>query len=220
MSLLQPLAGLLLAATVTTPVPAPVPAPDTPVEHIVHDDSNYEGGVTVASFDARVEGHAKGTLVRYPEGALRGVEYDIVFPRNYSEYVAFGKYAILLLSASTRDAAELPIADAYVQGTTGPVEFHRIGGTARQNAPETAMAQAYGAFREDAFFLVPIADLYKDSLIYCDFKANRLGFSVNKGALDMPDYVRWDAHRSVGKLPTAEQVRKILDREYPGFHPE
>jgi len=82
----------------------------------------------------------------------RQVHSDLCYPASYQEYVRVGKYAIVMLEASTVISDELPIRAAYLIQNTVRVPLQRI-------AVFDKSIDAAGAGKQVSFYLVPIARL-------------------------------------------------------------
>lgn len=171
------------------------------------------GAVTLADMDMRWEMSAISAYQKGLQGPYqRLVEYDRVFPANAEEYRATGKLGILLLSAISRDESELPLAAAYLGG----VKLKCIGSARRTVPPKSATSIVYGQFRVDSFCLIPAGIARGKVDLTVDFAKNRKGFLLAE-SMDPPDFVLNDPSPQTGATPNIAELRKIIDREYPGF---
>jgi hypothetical protein len=118
----------------------------------------------------------------------RVVRDDIAFPANEEEYKSLGKHAILLLAAVTHDPAELPIRRVYLEKTDGVVELQKIGSFLCHTPPGSAVERVLGAYRENAFYLLPISAYFKNDRLLIDFARNRSGFQL----IQFPEEVKLD----------------------------
>ena len=189
--------------------------------HVVTDAGVASGGLTIAAFDQRLENDARRDQQRYAGAAVsRSVEFDVAFPLDAKEYGSFGKYGVILVSALSRDASELPLAKVYIQIGGSAVALHRVVSIRRELGPASIAAAEYGKYREDAFYLVPIAALLRDFTLLADFAVHRSGFVVSKGPLTLPDFIKADATLTTadpGPGPSLDGLKVFLNREYPGF---
>ena len=181
-------------------------------EHKVDPGQTGHGATTLISFNKHVEDVAADYLKQYPPGAIsRIVLFDSAFPLDEAEYKASGGYGVIMVSAFSRDQAELPLANV----TIGGVKLKFLGGKSREVAPDSRAAAAFGLSRVDGFWLVP-ADLFRtDAAITADFVTNRQGFSVgHAGAL--PDFMN-SLPPPKPATPDFAVLKKLVAREYPGF---
>jgi hypothetical protein len=186
-------------------------------EHIVTDGGSVYGGVSLEAFNARIESGAKETLAQYPQAGPRGVELDGAFPLDMAEYRVLGGQGVLLIGAIVRDPAELPVKRVYVLVDGREVELERIASFTRDVSKGSAAETAYGGYREDSFYLVPVEYLANSPQILCDFAANRTGFLLSSRPFDVPDFIAGIPDKSKGADPGATTLRAFLDREYPGM---
>jgi hypothetical protein len=190
-------------------------ADDDPSHVLSRGEGGY-GGVTPAIFAQRIEDGARKMLVQYPQGAARVVEFDIAYPKSLAEYQSLNGNGILLLVAVTRNEAELPLARAYIESEDGkPVVLQRISSLRSELGEGSSARVAYGRYRQDAFFLVPLTMLAKRPRISCDFAINRSAFVVNDEPLVPADFKA--AEPKSRDAPNAAAIKKIVGREYPGF---
>jgi len=193
----------------------------TSPEHTFENTNVAKGGLTIDAFNRRLEDAARCDQQRYAGSAVsRIVQFDLAFPRDANEYKSFGKYGLLLVSALSHDASELPLAKVYVQFGGSTVELQRVVSIPREPAPNSAAGSEYGQYRQDAFYLIPAGALSDDFTLLADFAVHRSGFIVTKGPLTLPDFIKSDVTLSKtdpGPLPSANAFVVLLRREYPGF---
>src|SRR6266481_3680406 len=83
--------------------------------HLVSGTSVANGSLTIAAFDQRLENDARRDQQRYAGSMVsRIAEFDVAFPIDAAEYASFGKFGVILVSALSHDASELPLAKVYV----------------------------------------------------------------------------------------------------------
>ena len=193
----------------------------TSQEHVVSNSGVAAGGLTIAAFDQRLENDARRDQQRYAGAALsRIAEFDVTFPIDATEYKNFGKYGVILVSALSHDASELPLARVYVQVGGSTVELQRVVSIRRELGPNSIAGAEYGRYREDAFYLLPVGALLGDFTLLADFAVHRSGFVLTKGPLALPDFIKADltlSNTDPGPLPSANAFVALFKREYPGF---
>jgi hypothetical protein len=186
------------------------------VVHVVTSNPDVNGSVTPAAFDRRIEEAAKAFLAQHPQGAVRIVQFDSAYPLDIAEYRAMHGYGVLLLTSISQDETELPLTRAYIDEGDGVIVALQQVSSERLETPEGSLTrQAYGPYREDAFFIVPLAVAEKHPRILCDFARNRSGFIVNDAPF-VPDLLV-GAKSGTKRPPDMALVYKFLAREYPGF---
>lgn len=87
--------------------------------------------------------------------------------------------------------------------------------------PKTSvLGSLVGRYREDAFYLIPVATLLREGRVAVDFAVNRLGFEVyDLSQANPPAFIRSDDQRNMepSSRPSDQLLNAFLDREYPGF---
>jgi hypothetical protein len=176
-----------------------------------------QGAVSPQSIDQRLEKRAAELKQMAPQGADRYVLFDLAFPADPAEYRAVGGSALILITAVSKRADELPLRRVYTRAAGKDVDCRKLG-SRRSELPAGSLARAVvGRYREDAFWFAPIGALLSESLLMCDFARNRTGFIVNRAALDPPDFIRVDRPADAAAKPEDAAVRAFVEREFPGF---
>ena len=94
------IAGLFFAAAVHTQIVTKQPV--------------LQGAVMSEKMCQRLEETAERTKEAAPNGAAHGAQVDFAWPYDADEYRALGKYIVVLISAVSQDASELPRQCVYV----------------------------------------------------------------------------------------------------------
>lgn len=176
-----------------------------------------QDAVTPQDIDQRLEKRAAEIRQMAPQGADRYVLFDLAFPVDQAEYRAVGKQALILIAAVSKHTDELPLHRVYTRGGGRDVECRKLG-SRRGELPAGSLARTVvGRYREDAFYLAPVAALLSENLLMCDFARNRNGFVVNRAALEPPDFIRADRQADAAAKPDDAAVRALVEREFPGF---
>ena len=176
-----------------------------------------QDAVTPQDIDQRLEKRAVEIRQMAPQGADRYVLFDLAFPLDQAEYRAVAKQVLILITAVSRQANELPLRRVYTRAGGRDVECRKLG-SRRGELPAGSLARTVvGRYREDAFHLAPIAALLSENLLMCDFAKNRSGFVVNHAAFEPPDFIRADRQADAAAKPDDAAVRALVEREFPGF---
>ncbi len=185
--------------------------------HLEYPGSTTYGPTTFDSLDKSMEEAARELRQQQPQGADRFAAYDMAYPADAVEYKAFGKHAIVLVSAVSHDVGELPLARVYIRVGGREISLKPILAVRRDTQEGSATRAMFGQYRADAFYFVPISLLAPDAKLICDFAANRKGFTL--GTVDVPDldFIVSDRDRTSSREPSFAALKAFMDREYPGI---
>lgn len=167
--------------------------------------------VTPQDMDKRLQERADLIAKVNPQGADRIVIYDLAWPKDADEFGALGRHAVLLISAVTRHAQELPIKKVSIQVGEGETALRRLW-SKRSEVPAGSVRKLFGTYREDALYLLPVGPLLKGSTVFTEFALERTEFRLDTAE---PAFVR--AAKGKAGEPSAETLRAFLARQYPGF---
>jgi hypothetical protein len=173
--------------------------------------------VTPESVSGRLETAARQILAA-GNRASRFANIDIAWGLDANEQRAMGGRVVVLISAVSQDASELPLKRVYIRSAAGvETELQRLGGEARDVPADLATRAAFGAHREDSFYVGPAAALIEPGDILLDFAVNRSGFRVLGLPVEPPAYfasIQTPIDPASGGLGA---VRILFEREYIGF---
>jgi hypothetical protein len=128
-----------------------------------------------------------------------------------------GKYGVVLVSAISHNPKELPLSRVYMRIDDRDVELKRVMSVRRQTPEGSATREMFGAYREYAFYLVPVELVTKSTLLFCDFAANRKAFQISQLDDPEPAFIASDHDRTPGKVPSTAVLKAFIAREYPGI---
>lgn len=149
----------------------------------------------------------------------RAVFHDIAFPANPSEYRSLEKSAVLLITAVTRDASELPLNRLYAVVGGSQVSLPLVADELSR-LPSGPAATVFGSYREDAIYLVPAAIVLAGATINVDFATHRSEFTIARfSPTDAPPFIRNDPTplAQAGARLSSRALIALIEREYPGF---
>jgi len=173
------------------------------------------GAVTPARLDERLEAVARKLQAR-GQTADRIIEFDVGYPQDPAEFAKLAGQVVVLFSAVSRNAAELPLRRVYAVVDGTEVAFTRIA-SVRRDVPKAALVRhMVGPYREDSFYLAPTGIMLKDGFVMADFAVNRTGFRVFQLPGSPPAWLRATDSRPGAKMDPAA-LRALIAREYPGF---
>ncbi|MCC6887850.1 MAG: hypothetical protein IT536_04875 [Hyphomicrobiales bacterium] len=163
--------------------------------------------------------HEQAALIQKvnPVGADRVVVYDLRWPKDADEYKALGKNALLLIGAVTRNKKELPVKKVYLRIGEKDIVLRRVFSKRTELSAASSVAKLFGAFREDALFVVPIGSLLASGTVFADFALNRTEFRLNSAPPGAPAFVKADTDKGEGSDPSPDTLKTILARDYPGY---
>lgn len=158
-----------------------------------------------------------GQMLPGPNAAgARRIDFDICLPATAEEYAALGKNAILMLRASSKDAAALPLAAVYIGRGAERMMLRQIM-LLRTTTDETS-----GWTVQHAFYLLPIRAMKQDGTLAADFhdegEAVRLADFTARAELGpyAPAFARHDGEDMPGE-PDQAVLTRVLAREYHDY---
>lgn len=153
------------------------------------------------------------------KGAARVAIIDFAWPQDGAEYAALGKYVVVLVSAVSQSADELPLKRVYVENDAGEVTLKQIGSIRREVPKSSPVFAALGPWREDSFYLAPAGVMMRKGEVMVDFAARRSGFRLYELPGTPPAFVKADRSplQAFDGEPDAKALAAIIAREYTGF---
>jgi len=144
-------------------------------------------------------------------GMNRYASFDLAMPRDAEEYRLLGRNAVLLVVAVSQKREELPIARAHI----GDLTLTQVGSSRLSEMPAGTRARTmFGAFRDEAYFLVPLAALYGDGKLEVDFAQTRKDFVLALLPMTKP---KWQGMVDGGEAsrPADQPLDAFIRREFP-----
>jgi hypothetical protein len=175
--------------------------------------------VTPEAIEQRLQDSAESTRKMSASGAARSALIDFAWPQDKAEYLALGKYVVVLVNAVSQQADELPLKRVYVESNGREITLEKIG-SIRREVPESSPVYAMlGRYREDAFYLAPAGTMMRKGTVMVDFAARRSGFRLYELPGTPPAFVKADRKPmpATGAKPDAAALKALVAREYPGF---
>lgn len=146
----------------------------------------------------------------------RFVESDVALPRDAKEYTQFRGYGVLLLVAISHNRFELPLPRVYLRSGGRTVVLHEINHALIETPENSPVRNAFGQFREDVFFLLPLGDAMSEHQLLCDFALNRSAFVIDDSPVDPPGYLTPGKFIAAEILPAMDVLEQFIIREWPG----
>jgi hypothetical protein len=191
--------------------------------HELSSGPSYKSRLTLEMLDQRVHELAAKYHPQY--GKLpRVIDYDIAYPSTPEEYGALNKHAVVLLTALTQDAAELPLKRVFLH--RDGAEDLNLDVLAVFYAPtdnDPLVRETLGPIRAEVFCLLPVARTFADSTLQVDFAKTRTGFVVARFPQSVDeDFIMNDKDRnpSPHNRVSPEALKVLLAREFPDFEVE
>lgn len=170
------------------------------------------GPVTPETVAASIENTAREISERYPGRTVsRHAMIDMAWPTEGDEDT--GGYLVVLVTAQSHVAAELPVRRVYVRSADGrEIELQRI--SSRTVAAPAGLANSlFGPYREDSFYWAPMDVMVAPGDVLIDFASGRTGFRVQSLPVAAPP----NYHGAPATQPNIAALNVILHREYVGF---
>jgi hypothetical protein len=197
---------------------APRAFADDAIRHLV-DKSAWAAQPTVPDSMAQRVDDAAITYQKYapvPRLAL----FDVAYPASDAELAEMAGYGVLLVTALSQDASELPPKRLYgvINGTGKTLSL--ISATTSATTQSPTVSKVLGSHRWDALYLFPVYLTRDGAKIAMDFAAHRKGFvlgtfsSADQKNLNYKSFVA-DPPRVAS--PPADVVMNLIAREFPGF---
>lgn len=161
---------------------------------------------------ARIESYAVEYLKTNSKGP-HSVDIDVYASRDKKEFEALGKYIVLVFASFADNKAELPLSKVY----SGRSPIKCLPSVWRNVPSKSATAKANGSFRSDTLCLLPIDMARRSDDIFVDFAKNYRAVKVVSYAFRDIDLLKSDRSSHSFPVPNPDVLKKIIDREYPGF---
>lgn len=164
--------------------------------------------VTNASIEARL----RETFAELPQGSSvqRIALADVAYPANPDENQKLAGFTLMVVTAVTHDAAELP-PRTFFRHSKGdfelPLLLSRIGTLDPPDLRET-----FGAHRFDGLYVVPLQATQTDGMVLANFKNGRRDFQL----LKFPTRVLPAGMEALNPgTPDMGALRSFAEREFP-----
>jgi hypothetical protein len=181
--------------------------------HTLSQGASSQSAVTPEKFDSEIEA-STAPLVKAGAQGERFIQHDIAFPADSGELRRMHGFGLLLISAWSQDAAELPLKSVYlVDRRGGQLPLALLGSVARSVPASSVAGKVYGPNRRDSFYLLPLDKIGSGVQLLGDFARNREGFVIGQDWTPL----NYGVPIVSGTLPPRAAVKQMMDREYPGF---
>ena len=178
------------------------------------------GPVTPKSHTDEIEALAKKWEAKQVRPVARETYYTIVHARDVTEFNALGRYSLLILTAMTQSAEELPLKRVYLRMTDREIPVIKLASWRRDVDQTLVTYKMFGPYREDGFYLFPLSAYLRVAQLQADFAANRYGLPV----MELPAQVGPNWLRTLqnpdplpGALPNLRALQQFLRRTTSGF---
>lgn len=187
------LGSCLLASCASAPAaPKPPTTSAAPAHASTQTVTGPLHGTSTPTTDEVVLQRLESTLKEIPIGAQvpRIAIGDVAYPSTPEEFTALGGFALLLVTACSHGDGELPLERVVVRTGDKTAELPIV--TLQKKAlPPGALAQAFGARRVDAVYLLPVFATRVNSTVIVRFR----------GVSHSMDLLRFPAPASEDRLP-------------------
>jgi hypothetical protein len=139
----------------------------------------------------------------------RFVDYEIAIPKTLESYRTLNRQGILMITAICQDRDEIPPSRVYIRASGQEIELKRIVWTGVLTTP--LVSDILGAFRVDAFYVLPVNLAYGEGELLVDFAVHRRALSVaDKLMNSQKRFILADGNRAPDPsvvLPVKEIIR-------------
>jgi hypothetical protein len=178
-----------------------------------------QASVTPEVINKRLEDSARDTKKISAKGAARTGIIDFAWPQDEAEYKALGKYIVVLISAVSQSADELPLKRVYIDNDSGETTLEKIASVRRDVPQKSPVFAMLGPYREDSFYLAPAGAMMRKGTVVADFAVRRSGFRLYELPGAPPAFVKADRDPMPAfdaKVDPAA-LKALVEREYTGF---
>jgi len=146
----------------------------------------------------------------------RLVLYDIAYPETQEEYASTGGQAVMLITAVSHKKVELPLKNVRIVFGGSEVLLQRLRSVSSDMSKSEAPAvKAFGRYREDALYLLPVTLRLNASAMLFDFAKNESDARLAFGPL--PESIVAMTAAQVAVPPTQDGLDQFIKKEYPSF---
>ncbi len=159
----------------------------------------------------------RASLIRKvnPQGADRIVVHTLAWPGDAAEYRALGRNGVLLITAVSRNASELPLAKVYVRMEGRDIPLRKLSSRRTETAAGSLVRTMFGPYREDALFLAPGGLMLSEAPLMARYALQDTQSRVNSAPVEVPPFVRNDQGEAAE--PSASALKTFVERRFPGF---
>ena len=144
--------------------------------------------------------------------------FDIAFPASVEEYRSLAGYGVVVVSAVTQAADELPPNRVYVRVGDKDVDLKLLSSVRSDNATNNLSSRVFGTHRWDGLYLFPVHLRLQGQALMMDFARNRSGFVLGKlDSLVSDSLAMLPVAPPLSDAPSEAELMKFVTREYPGF---
>lgn len=142
--------------------------------------------------------------------------FDLTQPLDEQEYNALAGHALMLITTIARDQTDLPLRRAYLKVGGREFELQLISSVlSKQLDANDRVAKAFGAYRADALYLVPIHQHFDRADVLVDFP-HKAGLRL--GEITATAFAARDtASAALAAQPNEEVLKRVIARECPRF---
>jgi hypothetical protein len=144
--------------------------------------------------------------------------FEVAYPADVPEYVALAGNGIVLITVFAQDKNELPIKKAYFHFEDGLVELQPIASVlSKQKEADAKTSKAFGAYRMDALYLLPLHLGFEGANLMVEFAKSRNAFRLGSISGSTSSVREGEQTKTLAGKPSEEAVKSFVEREYPGF---
>lgn len=176
--------------------------------------------LTSAENDRRLDEAAAEYKAAYPPGstASRFAQMDLAWPSSAIENAQLGGHGILLVTAVSQSAEELPLARIFMRDADGRETLLASLASLADELPPSPTSDFFGRHRERTFVLIPLDQFTTGGGgVFLDFATGRKDFRLADTYDGPPEF--WTHAMLPATPPEPAAAQAILGREYVGYLP-
>jgi hypothetical protein len=167
------------------------------------------GVVTPERMTETLENQAKRRQEAGGAPFVRNSQFFIFYGDNANDFIALGRYSVLLLTVITQKPEELPIKRVYARSGDQEIPALALSSWPVFLEEKSASYKIFGPYREDGFYLLPTALALREGQLLVDFAVNRNGLPVVQLPIkNLPDRVA--KFPNITSAPTTQPDLKFL----------
>lgn len=139
--------------------------------------------------------------------------YDVALPADNEEYIGLNKNAIVMISAVTRDKAELPIKKAYIRSASGVVVLEGIL-SIPMDVVSPQVKSVFGDYQEDYCYLLPFYLTVSNATLVVEWGDNSDPFVLGEFPVEWECSIEDDKPEEQNLQLNEEALKKFLKREF------
>jgi hypothetical protein len=142
--------------------------------------------------------------------------FDMSLPADQQEYEALSGFAVIVITALSQEAAELPPKRVFVRVEGKEIDLTQLASRLGTDPDPPLVARVLGTSRFDGLYLYPMAYRARSAQLLLDFALNRSDFVIVTFPL-VPETDGFPISEPTAEQPDPEALARFIAREVPIF---